>query len=87
MVISHDAGILHLLCEKRSTSTARGHFEHRSIKRVRIRAPNADAITPILTKNKVVFDAIANRFYILNGLIPLNWLNSSSETLKINCKK
>ena len=36
---------------------------------------------------KIGINSLANRFYILNGKIPLQWLNSSIETFKIKYKK
>ena len=36
---------------------------------------------------KVGINCLANRFYTLNGLIPLNWLNNTIETFKVKCKK
>ena len=36
---------------------------------------------------KIGINCLANRFYILNGKIPLQWLNSKIETFKIKCKK
>ena len=36
---------------------------------------------------KVGINCLANRFYILNGIIPLEWLNNTIETFKVKCKK
>ena len=36
---------------------------------------------------KVGINALANRLYILNNKIPLNWLNFSYVTFKLYCKK
>ena len=36
---------------------------------------------------KVGLNALANRVYILNNRIPLNWFNMSYETYKVHCKK
>ena len=36
--------------------------------------------------SKVGINALANRFHILNDLIPLSWLNLSRETFKVKCK-
>ena len=38
-------------------------------------------------KQKVGLNAMANRLKILNGKIPLSWLNMTLESFKINCKK
>ena len=38
-------------------------------------------------KNKVGLNILANRLAVLNGLIPLTWLNASMDTFKIHCKK
>ena len=35
---------------------------------------------------KVGLNILTNRFHILNGLIPLSWLNFSLSTFKIKCK-
>ena len=36
---------------------------------------------------KVGLNILTNRFHILNGLIPLSWLNFSLSTFKIKCKR
>ena len=36
---------------------------------------------------KVGLNALANRVYILNNRIPLNWFNMSYATFKVHCKK
>jgi hypothetical protein len=36
---------------------------------------------------RVGLNAFANRVYILNGRIPLDWLNMSINTFKVHCKK
>ena len=36
---------------------------------------------------KVGINALANRFYLLNNKIPLQWLNLSLNTFKVHCKK
>ena len=42
----------------------------------------------IKTNNiKVGVNCLANRFYLLNGTIPLQWLNNSIDTFKVKCKK
>ena len=38
-------------------------------------------------KTKVGLNILSNRFAILNGLIPLRWLNLNIDTYKIHCKK
>ena len=38
-------------------------------------------------KKKVGLNAMANRLYILNGRIPLEWLNLSIVSYKLKCKK
>ena len=38
-------------------------------------------------KTKVGLNILPNRFSILNGLIPLTWLNASMDTFKVHCKK
>ena len=38
-------------------------------------------------KTKVGLNILSNRFAILNGLIPLRWLNFNIDTYKIHCKK
>ena len=43
----------------------------------------------ITTKNnrtKVGLNNLANRFYVLNNTIPLDWLNSAYVTYKVKCK-
>ena len=35
---------------------------------------------------KVGLNALANRFFILNDMIPLNWLEGGFDTFKIKCK-
>ena len=35
---------------------------------------------------KVGINALANRLYILNDLVPLSWLNLSIESFKLKCK-
>ena len=37
-------------------------------------------------RKKVGLNALANRFWILNGKIPLTWFNLSMETFKVKCK-
>ena len=37
-------------------------------------------------KTKVGLNILANRLSILNGLIPLSWLNDSINTFKVHCK-
>ena len=37
-------------------------------------------------KKKVGLNALANRFFIVNDKIPLDWLNNSFETFKVKCK-
>ena len=37
-------------------------------------------------KKKVGMNALANRFWVLNGKIPLAWFNMSFETFKVKCK-
>ena len=36
---------------------------------------------------KIGQSILTNRFQILNGLIPLDWLNKSYDTYKLLCKK
>ena len=36
---------------------------------------------------KIGLNCLANRFYVLNGKIPLQWPNNLIETFKIKCKK
>ena len=38
-------------------------------------------------KHRVGLNALANRFFILNDTIPLEWFNMSLDTFKVNCKK
>ena len=38
-------------------------------------------------KSKVGLNTIPNRLSILNGLIPLLWLNNTLDTFKVKCKK
>ena len=38
-------------------------------------------------RKKVGLNALANRFFILNNRIPLDWFNMSINTFKIHCKK
>ena len=38
-------------------------------------------------KQRVGMNILTNRFFELNGLIPIMWLNYSYETFKINIKK
>ena len=38
-------------------------------------------------KTKVGLNTLSNRLSILNGRIPLTWLNTSLNMFKINCKK
>ena len=35
---------------------------------------------------RVGLNAIANRFFILNNRIPLNWFNLSIDSFKVHCK-
>ena len=37
-------------------------------------------------KKKVGLNAMANRLYILNGKIPLDWLNLTIDSYKVKCK-
>ena len=37
-------------------------------------------------KKKVCLIALANRSFIVNDKIPLDWLNNSFETFKVKCK-
>ena len=37
-------------------------------------------------KKKVGLNALANRSFIVNDKIPLDWLNNSFETFKVKCK-
>ena len=43
-------------------------------------------ITHKTNTNKVGLNALANRLYILNGKIPLGWLNLSVNSFKTKCK-
>ena len=43
-------------------------------------------ITHKTNTNKVGLNALANRLYILNGKIPLDWLNLSVNSFKTKCK-
>ena len=43
-------------------------------------------ITHKTNKNKVGLNALANRLYILNGRIPLDWLNLSINSFKTKCR-
>ena len=36
---------------------------------------------------KVGLNALANRLFILNGQVPLNWIGGGFETFKLKCKK
>ena len=36
---------------------------------------------------KVVINSLANRLFVINNGIPLNWLNMSTDTFKVHCKK
>jgi hypothetical protein len=36
---------------------------------------------------KIGANTLSNRFYVINGKNPLNWLNLSLESFKIKCKK
>ena len=36
---------------------------------------------------KIGINCLANRLYILNGKIPLQWLNNSIDMFKIKCKR
>ena len=38
-------------------------------------------------RTRVGLNSLANRLHILNGIIPLEWLNLSIETFKVRCKK
>ena len=38
-------------------------------------------------RTRVGLNSLANRLYLLNGFIPLVWLNSCIGTFKVNCKK
>ena len=38
-------------------------------------------------KRKVGLNALANRFFILNNRIPLDWFKMSIDTFKVHCKK
>ena len=38
-------------------------------------------------KKRVGLNALANRMNVLNGKIPLSWLNLEMGTFKIKCKK
>ena len=38
-------------------------------------------------KRKVGLNALANRVYILNNRIPLDWFNLSLDSFKVHCKK
>ena len=36
---------------------------------------------------KVGINSLANRLFVINNGIPLNWLNMSIDTFKVHCKK
>ena len=36
---------------------------------------------------KVGINSLSNRLYILNNIIPLQWLTLSLDTFKVKCKK
>ena len=36
---------------------------------------------------KVGLNTLSNRLYVLNDLIPLDWLNMSKDTYKVHCKR
>ena len=36
---------------------------------------------------KVGMNCVSNRFYYLNGIIKLNWLNLSMDSFKVKCKR
>ena len=38
-------------------------------------------------RTRVGLNSLAKRLHILNGIIPLEWLNLSIETFKVRCKK
>ena len=38
-------------------------------------------------KKKVGLNALANRLFVVNNLVPLAWLNMAIETFKIHCKR
>ena len=38
-------------------------------------------------ETKVGLNILSNRLSVLNGLIPLSWLNVSLNTFKVNCKR
>ena len=40
-----------------------------------------------VNKLKIGNNSVTNRLSILNGKIPLDWLNKSYDTYKVNCKK
>ena len=38
-------------------------------------------------RTKVGLNILSNRLHVLNGMIPLTWLNQPISTFKINCKR
>ena len=44
-------------------------------------------ITMKTNETKVGMNILSNRLYVLNGLIPLSWLNVTLNTFKVNCKR
>ena len=44
-------------------------------------------ITMKTNETKAGLKILSNRLSLLNGLIPLLWLNLSTNTFKVNCKK
>ena len=44
-------------------------------------------ITGKNNKKRIGLNALANRLFVVNNLIPLTWLNMTIETFKIHCKR
>jgi hypothetical protein len=45
-----------------------------------------DIILIIFVVSKIGSNASSNRLYVMNGKIPLDWLNLSLDSFKIKCK-
>ena len=79
----------HALClHKLMNSTAPYTFEWVSLNFNQILTSRQTTFKIIKdNKQKIGLNALANRLTILNGKIPLEWLNMNIESYKIKCKK
>ena len=63
------------------------HSERRQKKERRCKHTGQQFMISKTNKTKIGLNTMANRLSILNGRIPLSWLNATLSTYKIKCKK